>query len=172
MKTFDKLCEENYERIYKYIWCMLNNKSQTDDIAQEVFLIAYEKGFSFLNHEKPEAFLYKTAKNLIYEYIRKQKKENIVEFDENLEIPMEKDIYETICMENDKAVVEDTYVDFILNQLSQKEYQLYQDYYIEHKSMKLIAKEHKTSEVATRMKYVRLRREVARIVKALKLGEI
>lgn len=172
MKLFSKLCEENYARIYKYIWCMLNNKSQAEDITQEVFLIAFEKGKAFLGHEKPEAFLYKTAKNLVYEKLREQKREGLVELDENSEISDEKDVFDTICTNKDKAIEEEAYIDMILGQISKKDYDFYRDYYIKHKPMKEIAKEYNMSEVAVRMKYVRLRRQITKIIKNLKLGEI
>ena len=43
-----------------------NSKEQAQDITQEIFLIAYEKGKDFLEHEKTLAFLYTTARNLVY----------------------------------------------------------------------------------------------------------
>ena len=151
---------------------MISDKSQAEDITQEVFLIAYEKGRAFLMHEKPEAFLYRTAKNLIYESIRKQKKENKVELDDNLCNSEVNDVYDSIYIENDRAIDEATYVDRILSQLLENEYNLYLDYYIKHKTIKIIASDYHTSEVAVRMKYVRLRKKVSVIVKSLKLGEI
>ena len=45
-----------------------------EDLTQEVFLIAWQKGEDFMKHEKPEAFLYKTAKIKVLETLREEKR--------------------------------------------------------------------------------------------------
>jgi len=35
MKTFEELCQENYSRIYKYIFSMTGSKESTEDLIQE-----------------------------------------------------------------------------------------------------------------------------------------
>ena len=68
MTTFEKICETQYSRIFKYILGMTGNQEDAKDLTQEVFFIAYQKGKEFERHEKPEAFLYMTAKNLVFTY--------------------------------------------------------------------------------------------------------
>ena len=70
---FEEICRENYARIYNYILAKTGKKEAAEDIAQDVFLIALRKGDAFLHHEKPVAFLYVTARNLILEYYKKTK---------------------------------------------------------------------------------------------------
>lgn len=77
MKTFEELCQENYSRIYKYIFSMTGSKESTEDLIQEVFIAAYEKGEAFLRHEKPAAFLYKTARNMTVTYLKNLKRQRI-----------------------------------------------------------------------------------------------
>ncbi len=172
MRSFSEVCEENYERIFKYVRAMLGNQSQVEDITQEVFVIAYLKGNDFLNHEKPAAFLYVTAKNLVYEFLRKEKRENRVELDENINLPAEPDAYESLCYFKDQNIDENLYITYITDFLSEEKKYLFEAYYINHKPMKEIARELNISDTALRMKYVRLRKEIKENVKKLHLGEI
>ena len=55
MKCFEELCRENYGRIYRYIYALAGNKQTAEDLIQDVFIIAYEKGDAFLSHENPPA---------------------------------------------------------------------------------------------------------------------
>lgn len=170
MKTFEKICEDNYGRIYKYILGMTANSECAKDLTQEVFLIAYKQGKKFEKHEKPEAFLYTTAKNLVLAYFRKSKKEILMEPDENLS-DKEGDIFQQLCKSYEDSIETEKYKAEVLKYLSEQNRQLYHKYYIQHQAMREIAAEMGASETAIRMKYVRLRKEVKRIVKNLKLGE-
>lgn len=44
---FDKMCEIYYEKVFRYVWVATSSKERAEDITQEVFLIAYEKGQTF-----------------------------------------------------------------------------------------------------------------------------
>ncbi len=169
MALFDKICEQNYERIYKYVLGMTGNVETAKDITQEVFLIAYQKGNDFLKHEKPEAFLYKTAKNLIMANYRKGQREIFLEPDENM-VGTGRDVFEEICRVKEDSIAIEWYREIILEQLSTTKRQLYNMYYIEGKSMKEIAGVLGFNEFTLRMRYVRLRREIKEQVKELQLG--
>ncbi len=171
MKTFEKICEDNYGRIFKYILGMTGDRACAEDLTQEVFLIAYKKKRKFEKHEKPEAFLYKTAKNLVLAYFRKSKREIIMEPDENIS-DKEGDIFQQLCKRHEEGIEIEMYKTEVIKHLSEKNKQLYHNYYVEHQAMREIAEEMGVSEAAVRMKYVRLRKEVKRIVKDLKLGEL
>jgi len=56
---------------------MTGSKESTEDLIQEVFIAAYEKGEAFLRHEKPAAFLYKTARNMTVTYLKNLKRQRI-----------------------------------------------------------------------------------------------
>lgn len=170
MIKFEQLCKDNYPRIYKYILGMIGNQEYAKDLTQEVFLIAYKKGDGFEMHDKPEAFLYKTAKNLVFAYCRRLQREVLQESDED--IPShEGDLFEQLCKMQEDSIEDEKYKGEVLQQLSAKNRMLYEAYYMEHKSMREIAKILGISEVATRMKYVRLRKEIKNVVSDLKLGE-
>lgn len=166
---FDKMCELYYEKVYRYVWVSTNSKERAEDITQEVFLIAYQKGQDFLEHEKPLAFLYTTARNLVYESYREDKKCMVMEIHENAMVSQDEDLTEYICNQADKEIEVEPYVKEIIKSLPKDKQKLYQLYYAEHKSMREIAKEIGVSEVTLRMRYVRLRKEIKARVKNMKL---
>lgn len=170
MKTFEKICENYYTRIYRYILGMTGSKECAEDLTQEVFLIAYKKGEALKSHDKPEAFLYTTAKNLVLAFFRNAKKEVLKESD-NHAASDGRDVFDELCQRHEDAVEEKNYKLEVLNHLSEKNLTLYYAYYVQHHSMKEIAKMMGMSEVAVRMKYVRLRKEVRTVVRKLELGE-
>lgn len=70
---FEEICRENYARIYNYILAQTAESEMAKHITQDVFFIAFQKKEAFLLHEKPVAFLYTTARNLILDYYKRTK---------------------------------------------------------------------------------------------------
>lgn len=138
MTAFEKICEENYPRIFKYILGMTGQKECAQDLTQEVFFIAYKKGKSFERHEKPEAFLYKTAKNLVLAWFQSSQKEILKEPDEDI-ASQEGDLFDQLCRNHENSVMEELYRDEVFSHVSPKYMELYRRYYVEHQSMKEIA---------------------------------
>jgi len=81
------------------------------------------------------------------------------------------DLCEKILTELDRNIDETAYTDQVIGSLSSSNNELYRQRYIERKPIREIAKEQGTSETAMRMRLVRLRREIQKIVKKLKLDE-
>lgn len=170
METFKVLCDENYKRIYRYIYSMTGDKAFTEDLVQDVFLAAYEKGDSFLTHEKPAAFLYKTAKFITCSALRKAqaRQEECLHED----IPsLEKDPAEILILEEDRQIDETSHVSEVMEKLSNEQRELYDRYYVKHESMKDIAASMGLKEPALRMRYVRLRKDVRRIISEIDFQE-
>lgn len=149
---------------------MLLCKSQAEDITQEVFVIAFQKKDAFLKHGNPEAFLYRTAKNLVLQYNRQEIKEKKTQLKEFMEPASEGDLLDALFRQQDRNIEEENYVSVVINSLSEDKKQLYMDYYVEHKSMEVIAEERGIRYPALRMKYVRLRRELKEVVEKLQLN--
>lgn len=170
MKSFEELCQENYKRIYKYIFSMTGNREAAEDLIQEVFTIAYEKGEAFLKHEKPAAFLYRTARNITLTHLKRQRVFAAEYLSENVARD-DTDLCEKLLTESDRNIDETIYTDQVIDSLNSSKNELYKKRYIERKSIREIALEQGTSETALRMRLVRLRREIQSIVKKLKLGE-
>ena len=170
---FEEICRENYARIYNYILAKTNIKEAAEDITQDVFLIAWQKGESFLRHEKPVAFLYTTAANLVLEYYKKTGKATAKEtaFEDEKNGSSSPDAFEELCRRRSDSVNEALYQSQVLSQLMPKERDLYRKYYVEKKPMKVIAGELGMSETAVRMKYMRIRKKVGRVVADLHLDD-
>jgi len=110
MKSFEELCKENYGRIFKYIFSITKNKEATEDLIQEVFTIAYEKGRIFLNHEKPAGFLYKTARNITLTYIKGLKRQETLAKEYLYEnATKEGEPYQKLLREQDQKIDETRY---------------------------------------------------------------
>ena len=175
---FEEICRENYAGIYNYILAKTGNREAAEDITQDVFLIAFQKGGAFLTHEKPVAFLYATAKNLVLEYYKRSKyafaktagfeETDITAFEKNA---FEADAYEALCRQKSGNINEILYRKQVLRKLKPKERELYRKYYVDKKPMKAIARELQMSEPAVRMKYMRIRKKVQKIVTSLKLDD-
>lgn len=168
--TFEQICEDNYSRIFKYLLAITADRECAQNLTQEVFYIALKKGDSFLQHDIPEAFLYKTAKNLALEYFRKSKKLAVAELDENISI-RQNDVFDFICQKYDDTVDIEKYRRIVLDMLSKEDKQLYHAYYTDHLSMGEIAKALGRNETAVRMRYVRLRKRIRQLIKQLKISE-
>lgn len=170
MERFKVLCDENYKRIYRYIYAMTSDRTLTEDLVQDVFLAAYEKGDAFLSHEKPAAFLYKTAKFLTCSALRKvqARREETLSGD----FPsLERDPAEVLSMEDDRQIDEMDHVPQVLGKLSVEQRDLYNRYYLNHEPMKEIAASLGLKEPALRMRYVRLRKDVRRIISEIDFQE-
>ena len=165
--SFDVFVRKYYKDILNYCTYHYPDREYARDITQEVFLIAYRKGDDFLSHENPMAFLYVSAKNLLFEHFREKAKLAPLE---EWEIEDSRgDIFEQLRINHVRSIDEDIYFNRVLSSLSKRERKLYELYYVLKKPMKAIAKELHLSEPALRMKYVRLRKKVRRIVADLDL---
>lgn len=168
--TFEQICKDNYSRIFKYILASTGDKEYAENLTQEVFYIALKKGDRFLQHDLPEAFLYKTAKNLILEYFRKSKKHLTAELHENISLP-QTDIFDLICQQYDDRIDIDAYRHKVLDMLSNEDRHLYDAHYKDQMSMREISKDMQITETAVRMRYVRLRKKIRQLVKQLEISE-
>lgn len=170
MKKFEEICKDYYPLIFRYILGNVQNKEHAQDLTQDVFLIAYKKGKEFENHEKPEAFLYVTAKNLVLAHFRNLKRETPIEIDE--EIPSnEGDVFKQLCKAHENNIEYESYKNKALQNLSEKDLMLYNMYYTEHIPMNEIATIMGLNDVAIRMRYVRLRKKIKDIVSDFNLGQ-
>ena len=150
---------------------MVHDKSVAEDIVQEVFIVAYKKRKTIFLYENKRAFLYKVSKNLTNEYIRKSKKYKIVELNDNSAVD-ERDLCDLIYQQKNSEIDETPYVDEVINDLPEEKRKLYELYYINKIPMKNIAKLLNISETTTRMRFVRLRRDIKKKVKKIKFENI
>lgn len=171
MKSFEAVCRDNYGRIYKYIFAMTGSREASEDLVQDVFTVAWEKGSAFLRHENPTAFLYKTARNLTLTYLKRLSQYPSQPLDD-IDLPDGGDLLETVLREWDRLVDERALVSPVLGRLTEKQRALYTQRYIDRQPTGDIAARQGVAEAALRMRLVRLRKEIIRIVSQLQLDEV
>jgi RNA polymerase sigma-70 factor, ECF subfamily len=67
-------------KLFNYVWKMVNNTIITEDIIQTVFLKFFENMNNLKNKDSFEFWIFKTARNEVYNYYRSKKlKESVYE---------------------------------------------------------------------------------------------
>ncbi len=76
------LYEEYYDKIARYAYVRIGNRTEAEDIAGEVFLKALESLKSYKERGIPmQAWLFRIAHNLVVDYLRKMTKRKTVPID-------------------------------------------------------------------------------------------
>jgi RNA polymerase sigma-70 factor (ECF subfamily) len=85
-KNFDPLIDRYTQKIRRYIAHLIGNWQESEDVAQDVFFLAYKNIASFNRHMKFSAWLYRIAHNQSVNYIRKHYNHaKTVEFNEAIQ---------------------------------------------------------------------------------------
>ena len=78
-KTFGKIYDKYIDKIYRFVYLKVNTQEIAEDLTSEAFLktwAVYQKKGKEI--ENIQAFLYKTARNLVVDYYRQKGKISIV----------------------------------------------------------------------------------------------
>lgn len=75
MTSFEKIYEEYFIYVYKYMLAISQNESLAEEITQESFFKALKSIDSFQGKSKIQVWLCQIAKNTYYSYLKKQKKQ-------------------------------------------------------------------------------------------------
>ncbi|MEG2148251.1 MAG: sigma-70 family RNA polymerase sigma factor [Clostridiales bacterium] len=161
---FENLCKQYYKRIFQYLMVKVHDPEVAADLVQNTFLVAWEKRNTLAKHENPLGFLYVTAQNIAFSYLRQAKKAPTPLPEGYTPCTDDHDLFETIEKQRDNNIDETKYVDTILKTLPLSTKELYQNYYIDKLSISEIAKNHHSTEVAVRMRLVRLRKRIKKEV--------
>jgi len=85
VEAFSELARRHRQRIYRLIYGMTRNHSDTDDLSQEVFLTAFQSMPGFRGKSSFSTWIYRIAVNLTLNFLRKRGREkNRTEFHDNL----------------------------------------------------------------------------------------
>ncbi len=85
-KAFAQLYEEHFDKIYRYLVFRIGDRTEAEDIAQQVFVNAYQSLASFSWRGKPfAAWLFRIAHNQVVDYLRKRGKQAASVLDEHLD---------------------------------------------------------------------------------------
>jgi RNA polymerase sigma-70 factor (ECF subfamily) len=83
-----QLYEENFDRIYRYIVLKIGDRTEAEDMTQQVFLNALQSISSYKSQGLPfSSWLYRIAHNQIVDHLRKVSRKSTVPLDESLPIP-------------------------------------------------------------------------------------
>jgi RNA polymerase sigma-70 factor (ECF subfamily) len=80
-KTFGQIYDRYIEKIYRFIFFKVNSQEIAEDLASETFLKTWAVFKNGKEIENMQAFLYKTARNLVIDYYREKGKVQIVSAD-------------------------------------------------------------------------------------------
>ena len=84
-EAFTELYEEHFDKIYRYVALRIGDKTEAEDMTQQVFLNALQSISSFKWKGIPfSAWLFRIAHNQVVDYLRKKTKQATVPLDESL----------------------------------------------------------------------------------------
>mgnify|MGYP001130454596 CR=1 FL=1 len=84
-EAFAQLYEEHFDKIYRYVALRIGNKTEAEDMTQQVFLNALQSISSFKWKGIPfSAWLFRIAHNQVVDYLRKKTKQATTPLDEPL----------------------------------------------------------------------------------------
>lgn len=102
MQNIDKIYEENFETVNKYLFCLTHNADISEELTQETFYRAVKKIHTFRNNCKISVWLCQIAKNLWYDELKKNKKMQIIDEEQFLMIPDKKEIESFVISNSNK----------------------------------------------------------------------
>ena len=83
-----QIYEENFDKIYRYIVLKIGDRTEAEDMTQQVFLNALKSISSYKFKGTPfSSWLYRIAHNQVVDYYRKKSKMTTVTLDESLPLP-------------------------------------------------------------------------------------
>ncbi len=83
-KAFEFLVRKYTTPVYNFIFRYINSKQEAEDLTQEIFIKIWKNLKKFDINKKFKPWLFKIAKNTIFDYLRKKKITPLVESIDNL----------------------------------------------------------------------------------------
>ena len=86
-EAFAQLYEVHFDRIYRYVAIRIRDRTEVEDMTQQVFIRAYESISSYKMQGIPfSAWLFRIAHNQIVDFIRRETKKPTTPLDETLPV--------------------------------------------------------------------------------------
>ena len=105
MQDIEKIYEEYFETVNKYLFCLTKNNDISEELTQETFYKAVKKIDTYKGECKMSVWLCQIAKNLWYDECRKNKKLKNISEEELLNIEEKSTIEENIVSEEEKIEI-------------------------------------------------------------------
>ena len=103
MQNIEEIYKEYSTTVYKYLFCLTQNRDISEELTQETFAIAVEDIKKFRGECKLSVWLCQIAKHLWYKELKKRKKSVNVSFEEvNDTILYDESLEEIICEKEEK----------------------------------------------------------------------
>lgn len=103
MQNIEEIYQEYSITVYKYLFCLTQNRDISEELTQETFAIAVEDIKKFRGECKLSVWLCQIAKHLWYKELKKSKKNANVSFEEvNDTILYDESLEEIICEKEEK----------------------------------------------------------------------
>ena len=103
MQNIEEIYKEYSITVYKYLFCLTQNRDISEELTQETFAIAVEDIKKFRGECKLSVWLCQIAKHLWYKELKKRKKNANVSFEEvNDTILYDESLEEIICEKEEK----------------------------------------------------------------------
>jgi len=79
-KAFSKIYDQYINKIYRFVFLKVNSQEVAQDLTSETFLRTWEKFSQDKGNpiKNPQAFLYRTARNLVIDHYREKGKAQVV----------------------------------------------------------------------------------------------
>jgi RNA polymerase sigma-70 factor (ECF subfamily) len=85
--ALSQLYEENFDKIYRYIVIKIGDRTEAEDMTQQVFLNAIKSISSYKSKGMPfSSWLYRIAHNQIVDYLRRKSRRLTVPLDDSLPV--------------------------------------------------------------------------------------
>lgn len=94
------------KQVFYYILRMLSDRMLAEDLTQDVFLKLFEHFNSIRDKSRIKFWIYTTARNQVYQHIRKKKRAQPAELDESFPAP--ENVEEDYSEKEMKTIVRDT----------------------------------------------------------------
>lgn len=104
MQDIEKIYEEYFEIVNKYLFCLTHNNDISEELTQETFYRAVKNINSFKGDCKISVWLCQIAKNLWYNEFKRNKKITS-SFDEILEIQSTENVENKIILNEEKVLL-------------------------------------------------------------------
>lgn len=105
MQDIEKIYEEYFEIVNKFLFCLTHDNDIAEEITQETFYKAVEKIGTYKNECKMSVWLCQIAKNLWYDENRKNKKIIDVEEKDLINIPLLENLENKVIANEEKILL-------------------------------------------------------------------
>lgn len=102
MQSIESVYRENFNIVYKYLFCLTHSNDIAEELTQETFCIAVKYINSFKGNCKISVWLCQIAKHLWYKELKKNRKNKNISIEEIEELPEIETTEDKVCKQEEK----------------------------------------------------------------------